>query len=97
MFSVNARAKSSCDILKNVGISMKIGIFSAQYGLILLRGIHIKHHPAATDLCGEIRGAVNGIDLTSSGIALRHLTGDWEGRSGINAAAAVCGIQPTEV
>lgn len=33
MFSVNAWAKSSCDILKNVGISMKIGIFSAQYGL----------------------------------------------------------------
>ena len=66
-------------------------------GLVLLRGKYIKHHPAATDLCCEIRGAVNGIDLTSSGIALRHLTGDWEGCSGIDAAAAVCGIQPTEV
>lgn len=33
MFSVNIRAKSSCDILKSVGISRGIGIFSAQYGL----------------------------------------------------------------
>lgn len=33
MFSVNIRAKSSCDILKSVGISREIGIFSAQYGL----------------------------------------------------------------
>lgn len=32
MFSVNVRAKSSCDILKSVGISRGIGIFSAQYG-----------------------------------------------------------------
>lgn len=66
-------------------------------GLILLRGIHIKHHPAATDLCCEIRWAINGIDLTGSGTAFCHLTGDGEGRSGIDAAAAVCGIQPTEV
>lgn len=97
MFSVNVRAKSSCDILKSVGISREIWIFSAQYGLILLRGIHIKHHPAATDLCCEIRWAINGIDLTGSGTAFCHLTGDGEGRSGIDAAAAVCGIQPTEV
>lgn len=34
MFSVNVRAKSSCDILKSVGISREIWIFSAQYGLI---------------------------------------------------------------
>ena len=34
MFSVNIRAKSSCDILKSVGISRGIGIFSAQYGLL---------------------------------------------------------------
>lgn len=33
MFSVNVRAKSSCDILKSVGISREIWIFSAQYGL----------------------------------------------------------------
>lgn len=37
MFSVNARAKSSCDILKSVGISREIWIFSAQYGLSAAR------------------------------------------------------------
>lgn len=35
MFSVNIRAKSSCDILKSVGISREIGIFSAQYGFMV--------------------------------------------------------------
>lgn len=34
MFSVNVRAKSSCDILKSVGISREIWIFSAQDGII---------------------------------------------------------------
>lgn len=39
MFSVNVRAKSSCDILKSVGTSREIGIFSAQYGLVVMTKI----------------------------------------------------------
>lgn len=48
MFSVNIRAKSSCDILKSVGISRGIGIFSAQYGLMAGRTVFVIAHRLST-------------------------------------------------
>lgn len=52
MFSVNIRAKSSCDILKSVGISRGIGIFSAQPGLKAIRKAKIctAYAPAAREI-----------------------------------------------
>ena len=57
MFSVNIRAKSSCDILKSVGISRGIGIFSAQYGIRVV---------GDTDLTIKLSGT-NSITLDNGG------------------------------
>lgn len=55
MFSVNIRAKSSCDILKSVGISRGIGIFSALIGLT-----------AAGTGAAALKDAVNALDPDGS-------------------------------